>query len=175
MGMPQDLTLAANCLRRIGYYRLSGYWYPLRQRNGEVVLDVFREGASFKHAFDLYVFDKRLRMMMLDAIERIEVGLRVDIALLLGKSDPWAHRDVSHFGAFFRRQDQNTGKVKHVDWLNRVDELCLNSREEFAKHFRTKYGDSHFPIWIAIELWDFGALSHLINGLHDRAMHGFAV
>src|SRR5690606_21989022 len=94
-----DVTLAAECLERFGYYRLSGYWYPMRDSvtraspdGVEVeVIDRFREGVEFKPAVDLCVFDKRLRMLMTDAIERIEVALRVDVAHLLGARDPWAH------------------------------------------------------------------------------------
>jgi hypothetical protein len=49
--------------------------------------DQFRPGAVFRHAVDL--FDKQLGLLFLDAIERIEVALRVDLARALGKLDPW--------------------------------------------------------------------------------------
>src|SRR5690606_22446897 len=72
---------ALDYLQRIGYYRLSGYWYPFRERSGpfiyldqqglkparkqrktvRVALDDFRPGARFQDAVRLYVFDKKLR------------------------------------------------------------------------------------------------------------------
>jgi abortive infection bacteriophage resistance protein len=59
---------------------------------------------------ELYVFDKRLRLLFLDAIERIEVALRVDIALLLGARDPSAHRNLKelhgHFAAKINPQNR---------------------------------------------------------------------
>ena len=75
-----DRTLALNYLSRIGYYRLSGYWYAFRERSGAlllldrgkkprklkvttVTLDEFKVGATFQNAVDLYVFDKKLRLL----------------------------------------------------------------------------------------------------------------
>lgn len=59
-------------LRRIGYYRLSAYWYPLRktdesQDSSVRRLDDFRHGATFGQVLGLYEFDKRLRLLVLDA------------------------------------------------------------------------------------------------------------
>lgn len=167
-----DDAKAISALERIGYYRLSGYWYPFRQRRldpggtpGEQVLDGFESGTEFRHAVDLYVFDKRLRLLFLDAIERIEVGLRVDIALILGARDPWAHRIPAHLhGNFARRPNRRTGRVSHNDWLRRLDDLTHRSREEFVRHYKAKY-TSPLPIWMAIELWDFGLLSTFLSGM----------
>jgi abortive infection bacteriophage resistance protein len=52
----------------------------------------------------------------------------------------------------------------HDDWLARTDQAFDRSKEEFAKHFKTTYG-GYPPIWIACEVWDFGALSFLFSGL----------
>ena len=77
-----DRALALECLSRVGYYRLSGYWYAFRERNDVVLLDGgkkpsmvkvtreltddFKSGATFQNAVDLYVFDKQLRLLVMD-------------------------------------------------------------------------------------------------------------
>lgn len=170
-----DETKASAYLERIGYYRLSGYAYPfrvsvmMRDANGQNILSVgddYKPGAEFKHIVDLYVFDKKLRLSMLDAIERVEIGLRASIALLLGPRDPWAHRDASALdGTFSKRVDRKTGRIPHADWLAKLDESFSRSNEEFAKHFKTKYPHDPLPIWIATELWDFGMLSRFYAGM----------
>lgn len=81
---------ALNYLQRIGYYRLSAYLYPFRvfriEPNPEtgmletVKKDEYVANTHFSDAVNLYIFDKKLRQLMLDALERIEVALRVDIA-----------------------------------------------------------------------------------------------
>lgn len=68
-----DKARAAHYLAHLNYYRLRAYWLPFEQ---DAKQHRFKEGASFEHALDLYVFDRKLRLLMLDAIERIEVSLR---------------------------------------------------------------------------------------------------
>jgi len=110
----RGLTITDDCrataaLERIGYYRLSGYWYPLRTSTitnpsgARIVQDDFRPGTEFGQIVDLYVFDKKLRLLTLDAIERVEVVLRTDIALLLGQYSPVAHRDPAYLHGRFTK------------------------------------------------------------------------
>ncbi len=153
-----DEGKANDCLNRIGYYRLSGYWFLFRQRdaNGSPV-DLFKSGTAFETVISLYYFDKNLRLLMLDAIERIEIALRVHICLYLGRLGPLAHRDPNTFdGTFSRRRDPKTKTILHRDWLDRIDAEFGRSKEDFAKHFRSKYPGESPPIWIACEVWDFG-------------------
>ena len=104
-----DSNKALSYLQRIGYYRLSGYWFAFRERSGlccaleafahagakpktqTLVLDAFKHGATFQNAVDLYVFDKQLRLLVGDALERIEVALRVDASHTMGQLDPFAY------------------------------------------------------------------------------------
>jgi abortive infection bacteriophage resistance protein len=181
-----DVAAASSCLGRIGYYRLSGYWYPFRKshlstnpltneillhpdiRKPQVIVeDDFRPGTTFQQVMDLYVFDKRLRLLFLDAIERIEVALRVDIALLIGARDPWAHRDPNQFQGRFSKTviDHRVGITEYQKWLERLDSTFGRSSEEFVRHFKRKYTGEQPPIWIAIELWDFGMLSVFLSGM----------
>ena len=180
---------ALNYLERIGYYRLSAYSYPFRkiisvQENGitkNVRSDAFLEGAEFSLIANLYVFDKKLRLLTLDAIERIEVALRVDIAYLLGKYDLYAHLNPKLLHGNFAKKNKNssTAKTKHQEWLEKYQDAVKRSREEFVEHFRSKY-DAKLPIWCAIELWDFGMLSIFYSGMKvaDKnkiaAKYGFA-
>lgn len=169
-----DTKRAEECLARIGYYRLSAYWYPFRQsrppvkgepQNKPVVISPFRLGTKFSDCLDLYVFDKKLRLHTLDALERIEVALRTDIALLLGQHHPEAHRHAPLLHGNFTKKIRNHGSTDHEKWLAKMDELTTSSKEEFAKHFKRKYPNSHMPIWIAVELWDYGMLSYFFAGM----------
>jgi abortive infection bacteriophage resistance protein len=67
-----DDPRALDWLRRLGYYRLSAYWYPFRQRqivqNGPNQLttqvnDQFTAGATFDDAVALYTFDKDFALL----------------------------------------------------------------------------------------------------------------
>lgn len=151
-----DEDKAISYLERIGYYRLSGYWFPFKERdNNKQVLDDFKPNACFKNVINLYVFDKKLRLLVLDALERIEVALRVDVSHSLGKKDVLAHVKAEFLANNFNNHDK--WKKKHEDQINR-------SKEKFIEHYRNKYGVP-LPIWVACEVWDFGSLSVLFSGM----------
>ncbi len=164
-----DGAKATEYLHRIGYYRLSAYWHPMRQRCAESgsVMNDFVAGTTFKQATDLYTFDGRLRLIMLDALERIEVSLRTETALCLGQKSPCAHRDFKSFSAFFQESERRGRATRHQEWLSRLDAKAVKSKDKFAEHFRTKYPNENMPIWVAVELLDFGPLSHLIGGMKN--------
>lgn len=173
MGITDDARATA-ALERIGYYRLSGYWFPLRASTpaptpaSPKILDAFQPGAEFSQVIDLYVFDKKLRFLMLDALERVEVALRTDIALLLGQYSPLAHRDPAWLhGNFAKKLLQGRPYTRHAEWLRRLDEAIDRSREDFVVHFKATYS-TPLPIWMAVELWDFGMLSHFLSGMRHQ-------
>jgi abortive infection bacteriophage resistance protein len=171
-----DGVMAERCLNRIGYYRLSAYWYPFRMiRQGPLApkanksslrADLFISDTSFKDVFDFYVFDKKLRMHLSDGLERIEIAVRALIADLLGARDPHAHRNPLELdGDFARNLDSQTGQPKHQDWLRKQDGYFARSREDFAVHFRNKYSNALAPIWVTCEVWDWGMLATFFSGM----------
>jgi abortive infection bacteriophage resistance protein len=150
MGISDD-ALAQTYLNRIGYYRLSGYWYPFRESTGagaEVAVgDNFRPGTKFSEVVELYVFDKKLRLLMLDVIERIEIAFRVQITLELGKLGPHAHRDATarsilifnaHPGPAQRKATTKNGcayTMKHLRALKRITRSTADS-DDLARVYR---------------------------------------
>ena len=169
-----DPTQAEGLLSQYGYYRLSGYWHPLRNSSlgldgeGKPTVkydDEFVAGATLAQAIGLAEFDRRLRALFLEAIERIEIAMRVSVALLLGPRGAWAHRDPAHFYPKFAIQPHPTiGVIPYGAWLARLNEHERRSKEQFTIHFREKYGGP-LPLWISIEVWDFGMLSQLVGGM----------
>lgn len=167
---------ALDYLERLGYYRLSGYWYSLREtddatsqaQRSPVRRDRFIPGSRFEHVVQLYVFDKKLRLLALDALERIEMAVRVDIAYRLGQRNPRAHEDPKCFHGNFSKKlivsGPNRGKTQHQVWLDKFQALRRRARREpFVDHHTQNYGC--LPIWVAIEIWDFGLLSKLFAGM----------
>lgn len=166
----EDKEKASQYLKTISYYRLSGYWFPFRQRdvnNPTIVLDDFIDGVEFQQVVNLYVFDRKLRLLFLDAIERIEVAMRVEIALLLGQRHSRAHCEARFLDKRFTTRITHNGKTRHQNWLEKLDGNTKRSKEHFIKNYKSKY-HSELPIWISIELWDFGLMSYFLNGMKDK-------
>ncbi len=163
-------------VERLGYYRLSGYFYPLRKTKpvGEVGrLDEFQEGATFELVVQLAEFDKKLRLLVLYAIETIEIAVRVAVAHRLGKVDPEAHLNAALLDGKFTQEPRRGGSSQHEEWLDRFEHLCSKSKEDFLSHHRALYG-GRLPIWVAIELWDFGLLSRFVSGMQHRDQRAIA-
>lgn len=58
-------------LEHIGYYRLSAYMIPFYN---DKKVHQFKESTSFDDLLNLYIYDRKLRLLLLEAIERIEVS-----------------------------------------------------------------------------------------------------
>jgi len=170
-----DEAKAINYLERLGYYRLSGYWYPFREiqyttASGKLSyqrLDNFVARTQFQDAVHLYVYDKRLRLLAMDALERIEVAVRSDIAYLLGKRDAFAYQNPEMFQTRFTEVGSGFTASRHQQWLSKFEASLSRSKEEFVKHYRSKYG-LPLPIWVAVETWDFGMFSILYSGMQYK-------
>lgn len=150
----ENPALAQEALSRISYYRLSAYWYPMRESEAS---DQFRDGASFAEVVRLYEFDRKLRLLVFDGIERVEVRLRAVLIDVIGQT----------YGAFGHRSNEiGRDKMQHLEWLNHLDLEVERSREVFLIHYKKTYdGFPRVPIWMALEVASFGSLSHLFECL----------
>lgn len=72
----RDRERAARYLRHIGYYRLSAYVRSFEDSER----DRLRADASFDDVLALYIFDRKLRLVILDALERVEVSVRTAVS-----------------------------------------------------------------------------------------------
>jgi abortive infection bacteriophage resistance protein len=175
----RDCDRALALLRSVGYYRLSAYVYPFRVMLPDEEQCVtspvhyrysdLQPGTTFEQVEDLWKFDRRLRLRILDGLELVEIGLRTQVAHILGRRNPFGHLDRDSL-------DEDACKIVRGDdkrdqfemWTSRYDDLERKaSREDFVRHHIAKYGRP-LPIWVAVEFLDFGAIVRLF-GLLDRA------
>lgn len=151
----EDDAAALSLLARAGYYTLSGYWHSLRlKRSDGSRTDRFRDGATFGDVGLLWEFDNRLRASTFAALQPIEMSLRAQLGYRLGEVDPLVHlraEDLSiDDGSDYRR------------WLEKLEQNVRDSREEFIVHHRRARGGV-IPIWVAVDVLDWGGLSYLYS------------
>jgi len=155
-GLIADRAELIRRLSSVNYYRLSGYFFPFRKPDA----DDFLTGTTLATVWDRYCFDRRLRVLTIDAIERIEVAVRT--------------RLVYHFaekhGAFGHLDDRNLPKLKigdYLEWRLKLQEETARSKEKFRKAFFDKYGDTHkeLPLWMLCELMSMGSLLTFLKGV----------
>lgn len=175
----EDHGRAASILQAVGYYRLTGYLYPFRESEPYVdnkgrtrirVLSDYRAGTTLRHAEDVIDFDRRLRMLVMDGVERIEVAVRMRIGYVLGRRSPFAYEDPACFTEAFTTEStdaRDPAPSRHVQWLRRVNDRKAGSDEQFVEHFRQKY-DDRMPVWALTEILELGHLSVLYRGMHQQ-------
>jgi len=161
-GLALDRTFAEQWLRSVAYYRLSGYWYPYREpatppQQGRH--DRFIPGASFSDVVGLYEFDRKLRTLIHDAIERVEVALRGPLSNQIGSIGALAYRNPDMFRPSF----------DHGEWLStaRIRTNRARRHSEPIRHHEANYG-GELPIWVLMEVLDFSDISKLYDGLFAR-------
>ena len=79
-----DENTVKHYLCKIGYYRLSGYWLPFQKGGSGDDRHKFERPVNFNVILDIYVFDRKLRLLLLDAFELIEVYLRTSLSNHIG-------------------------------------------------------------------------------------------
>lgn len=150
-----DQDEAMHILSHISYYRLAGYWWP---KQSDKEKHVFKEGSKFTDVIALYNFDRELRLLLFDVIEKIEISLRTKLIYHLSHDiNPWWFQDPSIF--------INTSEL--IKTLSSIDEEIERSKDTFIKEHKKKHKDDFRlpPSWKSLELTSFGSLSKLYGNL----------
>ena len=156
-GLAADRDMLVTRLQSVNYYRVTGYRSPVRHAD-----DTYRAGTAFDAVWRRYTFDRRLRILLLDAIERVEVCVRTRTV----------YEHVHKYGPFGYSNPASLPKLSGArfgQFLARLDEEIQRSHEAFVKHFHAKYGDRHnyLPLWMAAEIMPFGSTLTLFRGASD--------
>lgn len=156
-----DPEHAEMLLARLNYYRLSGYWYPMRRfsQGDGTAQDEFVDGASFDLVVALYGFDEQLRHSVFIELDRVELAIRTKLGHELGRLDPLIYLDPQRLNAWARQRNKDRRSVHEV-WLRKYQSALKASKEDFVAHHKSKYGGT-LPIWAAVEIMDWGMLSYL--------------
>ena len=183
---PDELRAA---LENIGYYRIGGYAYPFL---APPTRKLFKPGATWKQIARIYEFDRELRLLVSDAIERIEVGLRARLVSATTMEPlhspataspdappptwgPHWYLDATRFHPKFDHDKFIASVEKEVgvkyDPITRSRLLPASHAEKFIEHYYAKYGNPHLPpFWMVAEVLTLGSLSLLYNGLADSSL-----
>lgn len=152
-----DENLALQYLSHVSYYRLGEYWYSLQSDKEN---HLFKPQSVFSDVIFLYEFDRELRMLLFDVIERIEISLRTKLIYHLSHEyDPW----------WFQNFDLFTDNLALVKTLANIEEEISRSKEKYIKdHFKKHKDDQRFPpAWKTLEQTSFGSLSKLYGNLKN--------
>jgi abortive infection bacteriophage resistance protein len=145
---------AESALKTIGYYRLLIY---MRHFQSNVTPRDFRPKTKFSYIVQLYNFDREIRLLTLNAIEKLEVALRTAIINPLAEQHtPHWYLDPSHFG----------DDIKFHGVMGKIIQGASVKKGLALTHYFDKYHTPVLPpIWLVCEKLTFGALSRFFEAL----------
>ena len=148
---------ALHCLEHHNYYRISAYRFTL---SAPANPDEFLPGTTFSDLWGLYCFDRQLRLLVMEALKRLEISVRSHWAYVLGHT---------HGSQAYESQTVFRNAYRHANALGKLDEELGRSREAFVNHFQSQYQMTRPPIWAACEVMSFGLLSRFYENMaHDK-------
>jgi abortive infection bacteriophage resistance protein len=160
-----DPDRAKKYLEFIGYYRLSAYFLPYQNSK-----DHFKDDVKFNDILTLYIFDRKLKLILMDAIERIEVAIRSAITnyMSLYTNDPHWFLTESHFDNY---SPQKGKSFQHYDGFLSSIQNSLNKQNDAVPivHYHNKYSSPDYPPgWVIMEFLTFGQISKIYSILQNK-------
>ena len=153
-----DRNKAIQYLDNIGYYRLSAYMYPLLKMPKTAHL--YKEGSTFKKVMMLYRFDKKLRLLMFNEIEKIEIAIRRAVMQITADitGNPFWLTDSSYF----------LDSSKFNETMRAISKEYSKSKEEFILHYKRTYSEPYPPSWILGELLTIGNVNAIYRNIKQN-------
>lgn len=152
----RQIADAPHFLSNISYYRLKGYWWEMQD---DKVNHHFRSDSFFEDVIDLYNFDRHFRLILFNAIERIEVALRTKLIY---------HLSLTNGPEWYLNPKLFDKEYEFKLFLSKVEEDLGRSSEEFiVKHYENHPGEEP-ESWKALEVLSMNTLSKLYQNLKHQ-------
>ena len=141
-------------LKKVNYYRFSAYYLPFKGSDGKCTTLI-----PFSRLQKIYEFEQELRSLILMAIEDIEIHMRTQMAY---HSAHTYGADGYMLSSSYNKKHNHASFSKHI--TSCIDE---NSKTLVVQHHMAHY-NGKFPIWVIIEFFSIGMLSHFYRGMHTK-------
>ena len=155
MNLP-DIGQAERTLSHIGFHRLNSYWKPFELPSGTASGTLFKKGTSFNTVGVRYLFDQRLRSLLLEAFSFIEISVRTHWAYQL--SNGFQHGEFAHQEKALFNQEY------HSKNLHELRRTYKQSGHPGSDNFQAR------TIWDVLPAMSFGQLSKWYSTLADRTI-----
>jgi abortive infection bacteriophage resistance protein len=147
---------AHHFLSNISYYRLKGYWWDMQN---DITNHTFNTGTYFEDIIDRYNFDRHLRLILFDAIERIEISVRSKMIY---------HLSIAYGPLWYLDTTLFDNASIYGQTLTDLNKEFSRSQEIFIKDHKQRYPNQDADAWKIIEVASMGTLSKLYKNLKHQ-------
>jgi len=178
-GLIADKNQLIEILKKINYYRISGYLYFFRLKGRESYI----EGTELRKVLEIYYFDQNLRKILFKPIEEIEIKLKAFLGYYLAHTyGAFGYLEEKYFNIdcnqtalqYFEKEKIKYNYNKYKEMKESLKYSLSHSKDSFVKHFLETYNDEFPPIWIATELLTFGEMITLFKCLKESDLTLFS-
>lgn len=146
-----DEDAAAAFLNDVSYFRfIKAYSLGLKPKNG-----CYRQGVTFEHLMQLYLFNANFRQLLFAQIEKIEINLRCRVS----NQFSLAHGSMGYLS----EENFDEYPIEFAQEIQR--EIGRNWRTPFIRNFQTNYENGDIPFYAVVEILSFGTLSKFLKNM----------
>lgn len=155
-----DREIATNILKRINYYKLTGYALQFRMEEDTFF---YKPETDFMNVYKIYCFDEKMRGILRDYLEKLEIYYRTQISygFSILKCNEEPHNQHYDSDSFYDKNNY----TKVMENFKREQNYYKDSN--IVKHHKEKYNDE-MPLWVAVELMSFSTLSKLYGCMYNK-------
>ncbi len=158
-----DNANSSHYLKHIGYYHLSAYMVSLQRGDRTSERHDFIEGTTLGDILSIYIFDRKLRLLIMDAVERIEIAVKSVIIneMCIPYGSHWYMNHEYFANKFGHRGFLETvqNDINHGENSSRIRNISI-------RHYYENYSSPSMPpLWMVFEALTFGKMSKIYTGL----------
>lgn len=149
-----------NYIANIGYHRLSAYIYPFYQNpKSDLVL---KKGTTFEQVLTLYRFDRKLRILLFNEIEKIEIAIRSVLANI-------GCQELNDI-YWITKPEYFANKERFDLTLAIIEKELASSKEDYIEDFRQNFIEDYPPAWMITEVLSFGNLNYIYSNIASNQL-----
>lgn len=159
----KNKSYAKQLIRKVNYYNLiNGYKDPFLQSN--TAYEKYLVGSTIEEIYALYEFDRKLRILTLEHILKIEKEIKSLISYSFSKS--YGHKD------YLKLENFDSTGIKKYDCVCKLlshlyKTISLNINNDLSiTHYVS--GKNYVPLWVLMNSLSFGEISKFYANMHQK-------
>jgi len=149
-------------LTHVGYYQLGLYFSSFQNS-----INNFKDNIYFEDIINIYVFDKKLRLLLLDTLEIIEKSFKCKLiqSVAINNNDVY----------WINNQHIFQSEKKYEKYIKNILNNIKNSKDEIIRKYYFTFKSLNFPpSWLVIDSLTFGESVNVFRWLNIQNRNKFS-